>query len=210
MAYGLERRDEYLLTGGAQSILSERFNIVAKPPDDSPPGQKLLMLRTLLAERFNLEIHAETRQIPIYALTVARKDRLGSQLRPSIYNCVELLKVPRENRPQPTDANGRLVCPPNQYEFNTPGRGALTIRYASPIDFLVKQTKGFVDRPLVDATGLSGSFEWVLSFSATDSFDSQAPSIYTAFQEQLGLRLESRRGPFQVLVIDSVQMPTPD
>jgi uncharacterized protein (TIGR03435 family) len=68
----------------------------------------------------------------------------------------------------------------------------------------------FLDRPVVDATGLTGSFEWALAFSRNGAFDSLAPSIYTATQEQLGLTLERRTVPVNALVIESVEMPTPD
>lgn len=98
---------------------------------------------------------------------------------------------------EPRDVNGRSLCTRN-YEFNTPVPGAMMMRYASPMEFLVRRAQAFLDRPVVDATGLTGSFEWVLTFSSrTDSFDSPAPSIFTAFREQLGFRLETRTGPWK-------------
>lgn len=211
-AYGLDAAlERFLLTGGSEKILSTRFDITAKPGIDAKPTQARDMLRTLLAERFNLRIHAERQERPVYALTVARKGKLGPQLRPSGHDCVAFLKTRREksDAPGPRDASGRLLCLGN-YEFNTPGAGATTIRNATPIDFLAGRIQAFLDRPVIDATGLTGSFEWVLAFSRIDSVDSLVPSIHTAIQEQLGLRLERRTSSVEMLVIDSVEMPTPD
>jgi uncharacterized protein (TIGR03435 family) len=77
----------------------------------------------------------------------------------------------------------------------------------SPLRSLIVRIQPFVDRPLIDATGLTGSFEWSVSF-ATSAESTSAPVIYTALQEQLGIRAEQRTAPFEVLVIDSVEMPT--
>jgi len=89
--------------------------------------------------------------------------------------------------------------------------GAQTIRSATALSVLLNRVQGFVDRPVTDATGLTGSFEWRLTFKSRVQFIGDAvPSIYTAVQEQLGLKLEPRTGPVDVLVIDSVEMPTPD
>jgi uncharacterized protein (TIGR03435 family) len=212
LAYGINPLlNRFSLTGGPEKILSSRFDITAKQPDDVPPGQALLMLRTLLAERFKLQIHAETRQTPIYAVTVAREGRLGPQLWRSTHDCLAFAKARKESPDleEPRDANGRFLCR-GSYEFNTPEPGAITMRDAGPIDRLVSRAQAFLDRPVVDTTGLTGNFEWVLSFLRTDSLDSPVPSIFTAFREQLGLRLETTTGPVDVLFIDHVEQPTPD
>ena len=79
------------------------------------------------------------------------------------------------------------------------------------MSLLSQRMQAYVDRPIVDATGLSGNFEWVLTFALGGSNTrADVPSIFTATQEQFGLKLEPRQGPVEVLVIDSVQLPTPD
>lgn len=67
-----------------------------------------------------------------------------------------------------------------------------------------------VDRPIVDATGLSGNFEWVLTFGWGSNPPADVPQLFAALQEQLGLKLEARQGPIEVLVVDHVELPTPD
>ena len=95
------------------------------------------------------------------------------------------------------------------YEFSPGGIG---LREAGPISLLVSKAQAFADRLLVDMTGLQGTFEWQVAFSLQPNppIDAELPSIATAFQEQLGLKLEPRTGPIEVLVIDHVEPPTPD
>jgi uncharacterized protein (TIGR03435 family) len=101
------------------------------------------------------------------------------------------------------------VCRLNVYEFDKPGPGDLTISDRSPLPNLIARIQPFLERPLIDATGLAGTFEWSVSF-ATRADSTSAPVIYTALQEQLGLRAERRTAPFDVVIIDSVEMPTPN
>jgi uncharacterized protein (TIGR03435 family) len=85
------------------------------------------------------------------------------------------------------------------------------VRSAGPIASLVTRgAQPYVDRPVIDATGLTGNYEWHVSFTMTPSPESEASSIFTAFQEQLGLKLEPRSGPYEVRVIDFVEPPTPN
>jgi uncharacterized protein (TIGR03435 family) len=206
---------ELRLTGGPAEILSRRFDITAAPPagssttaDDHP-----LMLRTLLAERFNLQTHTETHQMPVYALTVAREGRLGPGLRPSSHDCAAWAKAGGgmpENEPR--DANDRPLCITGTLGGGPPG--AARRRSAGPMSTLVAWAEGHLhDRPVVDMTGLTGNFEWEVTFSfdvTVPNPDNTAPSIFTAYNEQLGLRLEPRTTPMEVRVIDSVDLPTPN
>lgn len=218
---------DFQLVDAPDWIRSERFDIVAKAEADvppgpigGPPGPMQLMLQSLLAERFKLVLHTEQRELPIYALVLARSDgRLGSQLRPSTVDCVELIKAARgRGGPPPPLAPGeRPMCGmrigPGQL-----GGGAI------PLDTFSGLLSQFVQRVVVDRTGLSGSFDIDLSWTPDQlpqggpppgapplpPIDPNGPSIFTAVQEQLGLKLESTRGPVDVLVIDGVQRPTPD
>jgi uncharacterized protein (TIGR03435 family) len=201
--------DRFVLMGGPNRLLSRRFDIVGTTPEDTSRAQQMLMLRTLLAERFDLRTHSERRSRPVYVVTVARPGTLGPQLDQSSHDCAAFLRARKEN-PQlesPRNVAGKPLCR-GSYEFNTPERGAMTRRYAGSIDVLIGRMQAFVDRPLVDATGLTGLFEWTVSFSQVGGPDSTVGSIFSAFPEQLGLKLEARSEPIDVLVIDSVKMPT--
>jgi len=198
----------FMLVGGSEKILSMQFDIRAKPPEGAPQSQMLPMLQTLLADRFKLRTHRETRQVPIYAIVVARQGRLGPEIRESRHDCDALRAAGAKptDADKPVDSKGRDLCWRN-IDFGA----AQGVRYAGPLAMLATRgAQPYVDRPVVDATGLTGNYEWQLTFTMRDTPDSTVPSIYTAFQEQLGLKLEPRTGPFEVFVIDSVEMPTPD
>jgi len=200
-----------LITGGSGRVLDARFDIDARPPEGAPPSDLLPMLRTLLADRFKLRARIEMRDVPIYALVLARDGRLGPRLKPSDVDC----NAPGARRAiatppaAPAGANAPPVCRLNVYEFGKPGPGDLTMSDSTALSSLIARIQPFVDRPLVDASGLSGIFEWSVSF-ATNPNSTTAPVVYTALQEQLGIRLERRTAPYDVVVIDSVEMPTPN
>jgi uncharacterized protein (TIGR03435 family) len=173
------------------------------------------MLRTLLTERFNLRARMETREIPVYALTVAREGQLGPQLRPSNYSCVAWFQALRAAAPgvevsEPRDANGRSWCTLNR-DYSQP-----YVRkewYAGDLAALAAQIQdGIVDRLVVDRTGLTGNFEWELASALRLEdgrlFEAEAPPMENAVTEQLGLRLVPQTAPYEVLVIESVEMPT--
>jgi uncharacterized protein (TIGR03435 family) len=183
------------------------FDIQAKPPDDAAPGQQRLMLQRLLADRFNLRTHWEQRAIPVYALTVAREGRLGPDLLPTNQDCQAWAAAYRTN-PQIADLrhrNGTPLCG----VLASPEPDLVLLRDASPASAIAQEIQAFVDRPVIDATGLIGNFEWTLSF-ARNALNPDHPSIFTAVEEQLGLRLEPRTAPYEVLVVDSVELPTPN
>ena len=109
----------------------------------------------------------------------------------------------------PRDGSGQAWCP-IRIDFGQ--ADALTVRGAGVVGDLVGQVQAFVDRPILDLTGLDGNFEFVATFARSQDprVDSSAASIFTAFEEELGLKLEPRSAPMEVLEIDSVEMPTPD
>ena len=199
--------ERFTLQGGPDSLLALRFDVSANEPEGTPSGQTMAMLRTLLADRFNLRIHREMRQMPIYALTVAREGTLGPNLRRSSLDCAAFAAAggKRGDATAPRSADGQELCVGDRITG-----AVLTLQHAGPLAQLVTRAQGFVDRPVVNATGLAGSYDWRIAFSLRDQIDSTMPSIYTAIREQLGLRLEPRTGPVEVLVIDSVEQPTPD
>jgi uncharacterized protein (TIGR03435 family) len=207
----------YQIIGGPDWINTVRWDINAKAPDDAPPQQMLLMLRTLLADRFTLVIRNETREMPIYALVLARADgRPGPQLRPSAVDCAAIFAAAKATgeAPPPT-TNGRPTC------GTRTTRGNMMTTGVAMTD-LARNLAPFAGRPVVDKTGLTGGFDVDLTWTpeqgplgpegtaAAGPPSSDGVSLFTAVQEQLGLKLDARSGPVDVLVIDSVQRPVVD
>ena len=211
------------LIGAPDWIATERFDIVAKMAEDTNsaqgaarPGDTRLMLRPLLAERFRLEVHNEQRELPIYALVVANRDgQLGASLRRSDIDCVALAAT-TPTAPQPPNAD-RPTCGMRL----TPG---LLTAGAIPLSQFTNALAPFLERIVINRTELVGNFDMDLSWTPEQvpqgtpppgapplpAIDPSGPSIFTAIQEQLGLKLESTKGPVDVLVIDHVEQPTPD
>jgi uncharacterized protein (TIGR03435 family) len=194
-------------TGGPQPDVP-RFDVWAKPPDNTQPRDRRAMMRALLEDRFKLRVHRETRQMPVYALTVAREGRLGPNLVPSKFDCEAFLAQRRSGgrAEEPVDANGESWC----LYLIVPVPGVQGLRSAGSVTQLMQRLQAYVDRPIVDATGLSGNLEWVLRFASGPEAPADVPQLVTALQDQLGLKLEPRQAPVDVLVVDSVELPTPD
>jgi uncharacterized protein (TIGR03435 family) len=206
------------IVGEPSWLNSERFDIVAKANGDAAPQQFPLMLRALLEERFKLSVHHETRELPIYALVVARSDgKLGPHLRRAAVDC-DAAGRGNASPPIPQSPTERLPCGMRQ----APGR---ILAGGVPMAPLVGNLSNFVNRVVVDRTGLTGNFdlelEWtpdqppplatgVVPPSAFPPPPTDGPSIFTALPEQLGLKLESTKGPVDVLIIDHAERPTED
>jgi uncharacterized protein (TIGR03435 family) len=174
------------------------------------------MLQNLLADRFGLVYHRDARELPLYELVIARKDgKLGPHLVPSNVDCAAWLA---EKRPQ-TGAGGPSPFPPRMRPACTIvasrsfiSGGTRTISQLAPI------LQALVGRPVVDKTGLAGTFNMDMQWSPTDLATAAGVttaadtglSIFTALQEHLGLKLEPSRGPFDVVVIDAIRRPSPD
>jgi uncharacterized protein (TIGR03435 family) len=206
----------YQIIGGPDWINTVRWDINAKAPDDAPPQQMLLMLRTLLADRFTLVIRNETREMPIYALVLARADgRLGPQLRASAVDCAAIFAAAKaKGEAPPPTTNGRPTC------GTRTTRGNMMTTGVAMAD-LARNLAPFAGRPVIDKTGLTGGFDVDLTWApelppGPDGTAPSAPpssdgaSLYTAVQEQLGLKLDARQGPVDVVVIDSAQRPVED
>jgi bla regulator protein blaR1 len=217
---------DFQLIGAPDWVSSDRFDIVAKAegdvppsPPGGPPGPIQFMLRALLAERFNLKVHSEQRELPIYALVVARNDgKLGAQLRPAAVDCAAVMAGRRGGPPPaPPQPGERMPCGMRI------GPGQLT-GGSLPVSQIANTLSPFVGRVVVDRTGLSGNFDFDLTWTPDQipqgppppgapqlpPIDPNGPSILTAVQEQLGLKLDSTKGPVDVLVVDRVARPTPD
>src|SRR6266850_5038973 len=184
-----------------------RFDVQAKPPDNSQPSERRAMMRALLEDRFKLRVHREMRQMPVYALTVAREGRLGPNLVPSKFDCEAYLAQRRAGgaAQEPVDASGRSWC---LYPIDGSRPGVELMRTAGTVKRLMQRVQPYVDRPVIDATGLSGNVEWILTFAWGPNAPADVPEIFTALQDQLGLKLQARQAPVEVLVVDSVELPT--
>ena len=224
---------DFQLEGVPAWASTERYDIIAKAEGDPPPvlpgtgpDQLMLMLRTLLAERFQLKLHNETKEMPIYALVRLRPDRLGPRLEQSTVDCVTLIQsmqaAARAGGPAPTppppDASGRPTCGIRGGFGSLAGNGF-------PLNQLSATLSQMVRRTVIDRTGLSGTWAFDLKFTPDAGqlppgaspngpdapvIDPNGPSIFTAVQEQLGLKLDATRGPVEMLIVDRLERPTPD
>jgi uncharacterized protein (TIGR03435 family) len=187
--------EEYRVVGGPSWIATEAYDVVARMPDAPRAlGDSALMLQALLAERFALRVHSETRELPAYALVRARRDGLwGDAMRRTSGMCVPATERVGRGDQVPCGIRGGFM--------GLSATGATMTRLAVSLTPIV-------GRPVIDQTGLDGAFDFILRFSADGAVDSRFPLIFTALQEQLGLRLESGRASVQILVIDHVERST--
>jgi uncharacterized protein (TIGR03435 family) len=187
------RIQESQLVGGPAWIYSDRFDIVAKSPQGAPGPEFGLRMQSLLAERFNLKLHRETRELPVYALVTDGTP--GPRLTPSPIDCEAWARGRTGQPPTPLQPGERPTCGTTA----TPGRltgGSITMSQ------LAQTLSRYTQRMVLDQTGLTGGFDYDLEFD-----EPAGTSIFTALQQQLGLRLEARRAPVDVLVIDSAAQP---
>src|SRR5579864_7968636 len=196
-AYSLTPR---AISGGPAWTASDRYDILASTPGDIQPklDEQMAMLRRLLTDRFQLTFHRESKELPVFAITVAKG---GPKLKPSAAPA----GTPPEliNTIYPEEKGGvRVVLP---------------ARNATLMQFAAMMQRAVVDRAVVDNTGLSGTYDFDLEWTPDESqfggnlprtVESTKPSLFTAMQEQLGLRLEATRGPVSALVIDRVERPS--
>jgi bla regulator protein blaR1 len=222
-SYGLQ---PFQIVGGPAWMTSDRFDIVAKAPDGFAPDQIRGMVRALLADRFKFKAHMETREMPIYALMLAKSDgKLGPNLKTSTTDCAALAKERRAAGPPPVP---QQPGEPIQCGFMV-GAGNMNAG-GMPMTELARSLSGFVNRIVIDKTGLTGNYDFQLAYTPdgrgggplgplagappigadAPAADPNRPSLFTALQEQLGLKLDSQKGPVEVLVIDSIEQPTED
>lgn len=197
------RIQDYQLVGAPSWISTKRYDIAAKVDDNLAPTQQVF-LRALLKDRFNLVVRNETRELPIFALVLTRSDgKLGPQLVKSDFDC-GAYAASRHPLPQP----GRT--PPCATSTRT---GALSGK-AIPMAQLATSLAFFVRRFTIDKTGLIGGFDVELTWTPEQISPVNRPddpaglSIFTALQEQLGLKLVPEKGPVDVLVVDRISEPS--
>jgi uncharacterized protein (TIGR03435 family) len=216
---------DFQIFGGPNWISTDRWNIEAKaeegsipppkgPPDPTVPDPLGLMVQSLLEDRFHLKIHRETRELPVYELRIAKS---GSKVKLSPDQSPE--KAPEPGSPPPPMP---LPGGPVGRGSVRMGRGSLETN-TGPMSLFIMGLSQQLGRPVIDKTGLKGFYDiklqWTPDFGqglippggsepTPQAGDASGPSIFTAVQEQLGLQLESAKGPVEVIVIDGVQKPT--
>jgi uncharacterized protein (TIGR03435 family) len=201
----------YQIVGGPDWINNDRWDITAKPPEAAsrPTFQEMmLMMRALLADRFKLVVHHEKREMPVYAIVLARADgKFGPQLRRTQTDCAEVAALSLRGQPVPPPQPGvtRPFCGTRQ------SSGTLNASGIQIADF-ARNLSGATGRFVIDKTGLTGHFDMDLKFTpdqlqsaAGNDAANEFPSLFAAIQEQLGLKLEAQRAPVDVLVIDAAQ-----
>ena len=206
-------------------IDTERYTVTGKMADGTQAAL-FVMIENLLKDRFKLVTHRETRELPVYNLVLARGDRRpGPAFKESPAPCVaeltERFEAVRRGEPLPRTPTD---CMRVQLGLDTVGMTG------TPIGTLANSLTQLVGRPVIDRTGLTSFYDltlkWALDTSGNPTpfglpagvmpqappppADPDAPNIFTAVQEQLGLKLEAGRGPVEVVVIDRLEKPTPD
>jgi uncharacterized protein (TIGR03435 family) len=205
MTFAYDIRD-FQVSGGPNWLDSARYDIVAKPENAllADPGtltleqfktseaQFRLMVQGLLADRFQLKFHRETKDLPVYALVL---DKNGTKLK-------ENTETGLKNTGLRITARGQVTC------------------MKTPMELMVQFLSNQLGRTVLNKTGLTGNYDFKLEWTpdpgqgngpfgggpdAPPPPDPNGPSIFTAVQEQLGLKLESQKGPVEILVIDHVE-----
>jgi uncharacterized protein (TIGR03435 family) len=210
------RIQPFQISGGPSWLDSVHYDILAKPEKPPKDGEISLMLQALMKERFQLTLHEETRELPVYALVVRKEGKLGPGLIESKEGgCapIDFTKPPpppEPGKPRPMGC-GMMMMSPRQLTAT-----------ATTIANLVESLSRILKRTVIDKTGLAGNFDVSLQWTPDEIQairpgpdappapppESTAPSIFTALQEQLGLKLESQKGPVKIFVIDRAEKPS--
>jgi uncharacterized protein (TIGR03435 family) len=202
------------ISGGPGWINSECYDIVARSGGGTGAQDLLLMLRTLLEDRFELKTHREKQEMPAYLLTIADS---GMKMQRAEGRCVV-----RDPANPPRQGDGVRYCGNMRRGTNTLDGEGVQIAAADRVTLgsLTGQLSSILGRPVVDRTGLTGLFMFHLQWlpaegasSPSDSAEAISPdlssaSIFTALGEQLGLKLSSGKAPVEVLVVDKIERPS--
>jgi uncharacterized protein (TIGR03435 family) len=198
----------YSQLSGPDWINSEMYDIVAKVPPGATKEQCSLMLQSLLAERFRLQIHREMKNLPMYSLMVAKNG-------PKLKLHVEALPPADPARPPAdvsgplkTDSDGYPVLRPGAHMANAGGHNRLQIENKDLV-WLVEELSGQLGRQVKNETGLKGQYDftlyWLSNYLLVTVGPGSGPDLVAAVQELLGLKLEEKKGPVESIVIDHVE-----
>ena len=190
---GSGEKEAFDITGGPAWINTDMYAVSAKAPREANREEMKAMLRTLLEERFHLEVRRTVKDGPVYFLSRVREDAAivdNDHLRSAAAAC---------------GANCRRQQVPAGPDLELQLQDLSFAGFASSLGALV------LHRPVIDRSGITGNYDFVLRFARTDAPDAgaaTAPSIFAALREQMGLKLEAGRGEIPILVIDRVERPS--
>ena len=201
------------IIGGPAWINSDRYDINAKAEDSASAGMMQgPMLQALLEDRFKLKIRRETREVPVYVLTVVKSGPKLQQFKEGTCTPVDLAKPPSPPAPDQMLGCTRMISGsakgPNM---------ARVYMQATTVDEFSKALGFVLARPIINKSGIAGLFDFRLEYAfdettggprAAPSDEPVGPSIFTALQEQLGLKIDSAKGPGERVVIDHVEKPS--
>ncbi len=229
-AYGLKA---YQLEGGPAWLTTDYFDIAAKAESDTATEAEMnQMLKPLLADRFGLRAHVETRQMPMYTLSLANSDgKLGSGLKKTSPECEAALDArkrtgaPLPPPPQPTSAESVItpVCGSTMMMLRARTGAATLVQGGLAFSVFVDRLTTELAAPIADKTGLTGLYDVVLDYESSrrptglpapgldpNSNDPAPVPLPTALQKQLGLKLEKTVGPLPMTVVDTAERPSAD
>jgi len=195
---------------GPDWVNDVRFDFDAKIPSGTSKEAFREMLQSLLAERFKLEVHREQKQLPVYELTVMKG---GPKLKESLPD--DAAEVDAASGPLKRDADGFPILAKGSQMWAIPGHARIRSD-AQTMAWLAQMLSGQMQTPVIDATGLTARYDYQLSWAYEESnlvggvrVDEYHPALMRALQSQLGLKLESKKGKVQVLVVDRMdKVPT--
>jgi uncharacterized protein (TIGR03435 family) len=199
-AYGVG----FSMISGPAWLDSERCIIEATIRPDATKEQVNQMLQNLLLNRFRMTLHRETRIVPLYELTLVRKG-------PKLREFLERAPGPADGKLSTAEKDGFVRIRPGPLPVTFEARGISHAWGAGEtVAELVNYLSSVLKAPVLDKTGLTGKYDYNLEFSealsaAPDNLADSAPNFITAVRDQLGLKLESKKGPFDLLVIDHVE-----
>ena len=229
-----ELRQDAQLTGGPSDLLTAKYDITARAAGTATIGKELpQLLRSLLADRFTLKAHTESRELPLYDLVLARSDgRLGPDLRPSKSECSKGDELAAAGAALAKGDIASFMGKPGPCMVTTDSSGGplnLMMRGdGQEMKQLVEILQQFTGRTVRDKTGLTGRYDFDMKMdlqmvlalakrmganipaAAANIPQADGSSLMTALNEQLGLKLDSVRAPVDVVVIDRVEAPSPD
>jgi uncharacterized protein (TIGR03435 family) len=208
-------------------VMSSSYDIQARADGNPTKDQMRMMMQSLLADRFKLTVHNETRQLPVFGLALVKTGKLGPQLQPHPADASCSTAPPAPQSPgsgpsppatvpggYPTVCGGVVGSP-----SSTPGRfrfGARNVTIALVTSAMSNPLTG-IDRPVVDETGLTGTFDFTVEFTpelgplppgVSFTPDPTGPTFQQALKEQLGLKLDSQSGSVNVFIVDHIEQPT--
>ena len=222
-AYGIQ---SFQIEGGPKWLTSDYFEVTAKAErETATDGELFEMLKSLLAERFGLRVHVETRQASVFMLTTRADGRLGAGLKRTSPECERALEerertgaaLPPEPRPSGTPPTLTPTCGRSSNMITVKGVETWAMG-GHPFTELVSRLSRELKAPVVDRTGLKGLFDVLIEFESSrrragpdpNSTDPLPVPLPAAVQQQLGLTLEKSTGPLPITIVDAAELPSPN